>query len=134
MLQPTVAFVTYGVHKDGLLDPLGKPFVDGEIVRGAREAFANAGVRLIEHSTVVATKAEALECMREYKHREDVDGVLLFRLISQVYEVDPLTCSRCGSPMQILAVITEPEEVHKILRHLVKIGRSPPGLDLASLN
>jgi len=31
--------------------------------------------------------------------------------------------------MRILAVITEPEEVRKILRHLVKIGRSPPGLD-----
>jgi hypothetical protein len=46
-----------------------------------------------------------------------------------VYEVDPLTCSRCGSPMRILAVITETEEVRKILRHLVKIGRSPPGLD-----
>ena len=41
----------------------------------------------------------------------------------------PLTCCRCGSPMRILAVITEPEEVRKILRHLVKIGRSPPGLD-----
>ena len=33
------------------------------------------------------------------------------KLIAQVYEVDPLTCSRCGSPMRILAVITEPEEV-----------------------
>jgi len=51
------------------------------------------------------------------------------RLIAQVYEVDPLTCSRCGSPMQILAVITEPEEVKKILLHLVKVGRPPPGLD-----
>ena len=36
--------------------------------------------------------------------------------------------------MRILAVITEPEEVRKILRHLVKIGRSPPGFDPASLN
>jgi hypothetical protein len=51
------------------------------------------------------------------------------KLIAQVYEVDPMTCSRCGSPMRILAVITEPQEVRKILRHLVKIGRSPPGLD-----
>ena len=51
------------------------------------------------------------------------------RLIAQVYEVDPLTCSRCGSPMRILAVITEPEEVKKILRHLLKVGRPPPGLD-----
>jgi hypothetical protein len=51
------------------------------------------------------------------------------RLIAQVYEVDPLTCTRCGSSMRILAVITQPEEVRKILRHLVKIGRSPPGFE-----
>jgi hypothetical protein len=51
------------------------------------------------------------------------------RLIAEVYEVDPLTCPRCGSPMGILAVITEPAEVNKILRHLVKIGRSPPGFE-----
>jgi hypothetical protein len=56
------------------------------------------------------------------------------KLIAQVYEVDPLICPRCSAPMRILAVSTEPEEVRKILRHLVKIGRSPPGLDLASLN
>jgi hypothetical protein len=36
--------------------------------------------------------------------------------------------------MCILAVITEPEEVRKILRHLVKISRSPPGFDPTSLN
>jgi hypothetical protein len=60
------------------------------------------------------------------------------RLIAQVYEVDPLVCPRCSAPMRILAVITEPEEVRKILRHLVKIGRSPPGwatpADPTSLN
>jgi len=31
--------------------------------------------------------------------------------------------------MRILAEITEPEEVKKILRHLVKVGRPPPVLD-----
>jgi hypothetical protein len=31
--------------------------------------------------------------------------------------------------MNVIAVITDPEEVYKILRHLAKIGRSPPGLD-----
>jgi hypothetical protein len=55
-------------------------------------------------------------------------------LIAQVYEVDPLVCPRCSAPMRILAVITEPEEVRKILRHLVKIGRSPPGFDPSSSN
>jgi len=56
------------------------------------------------------------------------------RLITQVYEVDPLVCPRCSAPMRILAVITVPGEVRKILRHLVKIGRSPPGFDPASLS
>jgi hypothetical protein len=56
------------------------------------------------------------------------------KLIAQVYEVDPMTCSQCGSSMRILAVITEPQEIRKILRHLVKIGRSPPGFDPVSLN
>ena len=56
------------------------------------------------------------------------------RLIAQLYEVDPLECPRCRSPMKVIAVITEPQEVCKILRHLVKIGRSPPGFELASLN
>ena len=56
------------------------------------------------------------------------------RLIAKVYEVDPMVCARCGSPMRILAIITDPEEVKKILRHLVKTGKPPPGLDASSLN
>ena len=56
------------------------------------------------------------------------------RLIAKVYEVDPLSCPSCASPMRVLAVITDQTEVKKILRHLLKIGRPPPGLDPASLN
>ena len=56
------------------------------------------------------------------------------KLIAQVYEVNPLVCPRCSAPMRILALISEPEEVRKILRHLVKIGRPPPGFNPASLN
>ena len=56
------------------------------------------------------------------------------RLIAKIYEVDPLVCPRCCSKMRILSVITDPGEVKKILRHLIKIGRPPPGLDPASLN
>jgi hypothetical protein len=51
------------------------------------------------------------------------------RLIAKVYEVDPLICPWCGSQMKLIAVITDPAEVGKILRHLVKTGRAPPGLD-----
>jgi hypothetical protein len=56
------------------------------------------------------------------------------RLIAKVYEIDPLVCPHCSSKMRILAVITDPAEVKKILRHLIKIDRPPPGLDLATLN
>ena len=64
------------------------------------------------------------------------------RLIAKVYEVDlvdgswprsdsgsPLVCPRCGSQMKLIAVITKPAEVGNILRHLLKTGRAPPGLD-----
>ena len=56
------------------------------------------------------------------------------RLIRKVYDADPLTCSRCHSPMKIIAVVTDPAQVLKILRHLVKTAKPPPGLDPASLS
>jgi len=36
--------------------------------------------------------------------------------------------------MKILAFISDPAEVRKILRHLVKSGRPPPGLDPSLVN
>jgi hypothetical protein len=40
------------------------------------------------------------------------------RMIGRVYGVDPLTCSRCGSTMEIIAFITDGEVVQRILKHL----------------
>jgi len=40
------------------------------------------------------------------------------RLIKQVYEVDPLVCPRCGSPMRIIAFIEQPAGIKEILTHL----------------
>jgi len=50
------------------------------------------------------------------------------RLLAKVYEVDPLVCPNCGAAMKVIAVIEDPNELGRILRHLVKIGRSPPGI------
>jgi hypothetical protein len=36
--------------------------------------------------------------------------------------------------MRILAVTIEPQQVRKILLHLIKTGKAPPRLDPASLN
>ncbi|MBA7716504.1 hypothetical protein ES703_125577 [subsurface metagenome] len=38
------------------------------------------------------------------------------RLIAKIYEIDPMICQKCASPMKIIAVITDPEEVKKILK------------------
>ena len=56
------------------------------------------------------------------------------RLIKKVYGVDPLVCPCCGYEMKILAIIFDPEEIKKILTHLVKIGHSPPNYDPDSLS
>ena len=50
------------------------------------------------------------------------------RLINKVYGIDPLICSKCGSEMQIVAFIMEPEQIDKIMQHLKKQGRAPPGI------
>jgi len=47
------------------------------------------------------------------------------RLIQKIYEVDPLICEKCGHEMRVMAVITEPHEVRKILECL-KRNHAPP--------
>ncbi len=36
--------------------------------------------------------------------------------------------------MKVIAVIEDPDELKRILRHLIKIGRSSPGFDPDRLN
>jgi hypothetical protein len=45
------------------------------------------------------------------------------RLIKKVYGVDPLICPKCGSDMKIIAIIMDPEETEKILRHSINTGK-----------
>jgi len=47
------------------------------------------------------------------------------RLIQKVYEVDPLKCPQCGHEMKVIAIITDPHEVQKILECL-KRNKAPP--------
>ena len=47
--------------------------------------------------------------------------------IRGIYETDPLTCSECGEPMLIIAFITDPLLVAKILEHIgEQTSRAPP--------
>jgi L-fucose isomerase-like protein len=78
MIEPKIGFIVYGVHKDGLKDPMGQPFIDEAIVQHAKDALTKAGVKLVTHEIVIATKEEAITALRRMKHDEDVDAVVLF--------------------------------------------------------
>lgn len=78
MIQPVVGFIVYGVHKDGLKDPMGAPFIDSHIVKDAKAALKKSGLNLVEHDVVVASKEEAWAAMRKMKLNDEVDGVVLF--------------------------------------------------------
>ncbi len=47
----------------------------------------------------------------------------LARLISKVYQADPLVCKGCGGPLKIVAYINDQISIKRILDHL---GLSPP--------
>ena len=78
MIQPTIGFIVYGVHKDGLKDPMGTPFIDDVIVKRAKRALTKAGLKIVEHNVVLATKHEARVAMKKLKSNDDIDMVVLF--------------------------------------------------------
>jgi L-fucose isomerase-like protein len=78
MIKAKVGFIVYGVHKDGLPDPMGMPFIDESIVEGAKKALKNRGVDLVEYNLVIASKKEARECFDKFKKMNDIDALVLF--------------------------------------------------------
>jgi L-arabinose isomerase len=78
MIKAKVGFIVYGVHKDGLLDPMGTPFIDDRIVEGAKNALKKSGIDLVEHDLVIASKKEAMACFDKFKKMNDIDAVILF--------------------------------------------------------
>jgi L-arabinose isomerase len=78
VIHPTVGFIVYGVHKDGLKDPMGVPFIDEKVVAASKKALSKAGLKLVEHKVVVASKDEARSALKKMKFDDSVDTVVLF--------------------------------------------------------
>jgi L-fucose isomerase-like protein len=78
MIKAKVGFIVYGVHKDGLLDPMGTPFIDDGLISKSKQSLKDAGLELVEHDLIIASKQEAKECFSTYKKMDDVDAVILF--------------------------------------------------------
>lgn len=78
MIQLTVGFIVFGVHKDGLQDPMGTPFIDDALIERAKSALVSAGLKVVEHGVIVASKEEARTAFRKMKSDPTVDAVVLF--------------------------------------------------------
>ena len=47
-------------------------------------------------------------------------------MLRRIFEIDPLLCEACGSVMKIVSVITEPNVIDAILRHVARTGGRDP--------
>ena len=61
MLHAKVGFVVFGVHKDGLKDPMGDLFIDNGVIERSKQALRENGIELLENDLIVSTKREARE-------------------------------------------------------------------------
>jgi hypothetical protein len=80
----------------------------------------SAGVRIDRQ----AQSADAEPRKRNEKPKQA--SYLWAMLIARMYEALPLLCPRCGNSMKIIAFITDPQSVRRILRHLGEPTEPPP--------
>ncbi len=78
MIKAKVGFIVYGVHKDGLKDPMGTLFIDDKIIASAKETLKSHKLELVEYDMVISTKQEARECFDKFKKMNDIDAIILF--------------------------------------------------------
>ena len=78
MTKPKVGFVVFGVHKDGLQDPMGEPFIDDQLIERSKTKLIESGLDLVEHDLIIATKQEARACFEKFKNMPDVGSIVLF--------------------------------------------------------
>ena len=78
MIKPKAGFIVYGVHKDGLKDPLGKPFIDDLLIENSKNSLKAHGVELVEYPIIIASKKEAREALAKMKHDDTIDCIILF--------------------------------------------------------
>ena len=108
MIRPKMGFIIFGVHKDGLEDPMGVKFINDELMEKGKELIKAKGVDLVENDIVVAYKHEAKEALRKLKHDDSVDGVILYsgtwvwasELVAAVRDFE-----RCGKGWRLVGTL-----------------------------
>src|SRR5450432_3395744 len=57
---------------------MGTPFIDDAIIRTSKDALSAAGLKIVEHPVVIASKEEAQTALKAMKANDAVDVVILF--------------------------------------------------------
>ena len=86
--------------------------------RGARRRQATAGKA--QASVPIIELADWSRRAARYRWAE---------LLRRIFEIDPLSCPRCRDPMRVLAVLTDPAQIARILApraRALERTRSPP--------
>jgi len=78
MISARIGFVVYGVHKDGLKDPMGDLFIDDSIIERSKQALKDKGLELVDNDLVVATKKEAINSICSLAKDDSIDALVLF--------------------------------------------------------
>jgi hypothetical protein len=93
-------------------------------LRSAVTAYAGLPV---SRPSSAPTAAEAKPTLTEGEGKAPSRTAYLWAvLLARIYEVLPLICPRCGGEMQLIAFVTEPASVKRILTHLGEPTTPPP--------
>jgi hypothetical protein len=100
-----------------------EPRIFSGVLRVFMRAVNTAGrsrSRLMRNPASTRTRPGAPADAESRKHKDKTRraSYLWAMLIARIYEALPLLCPRCGHSMKIVAFITEPQSVRRILKHL----------------
>ena len=59
-------------------------------------------------------------------HSKSLDRSAWARHLKRTFQVDVSRCSKCLSPMKIMAVLTDEREINRYLDHVAGYQRAPP--------
>jgi len=95
-----------------------------------REAEARMGLSVVEQGPSSEHDREPRLAVSDQTYPPDKPMRIYSRcwalLLARIFEVLPLLCPRCSKPMRIIAFITDPPTIERILTHIGETPKPPP--------
>jgi len=116
----------------GVLEPNSLFRASVTAMAGLSLAHGSIEVQISEHK-----EEETIEQEQEVRPKRPPNRYLWAMLLARIYNLFPLLCPKCGTEMQIIAVIQDKTVINKILESVGEMteppalspARGPPGWD-----